>query len=151
MLRIAIDAMGGDFGPEPIIEGLVAALKKNNNFTAIAVGKKDELLPLIPQIFLSRIEILDTNDVISMSDSATDALKRKESTIYKAIELVRDGNADAVVSAGHSGASMSLATLRIGRIKGVNRPAIATLMPTSENQNTLVLDVGANVDRKSVV
>ena len=57
--------------------------------------------------FLSRIEILDTDDVISMSDSATDALKRKESTIYKAIELVRDGKADAVVSAGHSGATMS--------------------------------------------
>ncbi|MBP9616022.1 MAG: phosphate acyltransferase PlsX [Aliarcobacter sp.] len=146
MLRIAIDAMGGDFGPEPIIEGLVTALKKNNNFTAIAVGKKNEILPLLPQSLLSRIEILDTDDVISMSDSATDALKRKESTIYKAIELVREGKADAVVSAGHSGASMSLATLRIGRIKGVNRPAIATLMPTSENQNTLVLDVGANVD-----
>ena len=146
MLKIAIDAMGGDFGPEPIIEGLVTALKKNNNFTAIAVGKKNEILPLIPQSLLSRIEILDTEDVISMSDSATDALKRKESTIYKAIELVREGKADAVVSAGHSGASMSLATLRIGRIKGVNRPAIATLMPTSENQNTLVLDVGANVD-----
>ena len=151
MLRIAIDAMGGDFGPEPIIEGLVLALKKNNNFNAIAVGKKEQLLPLIPQNFLSRIEILDTDDVISMSDSATDALKRKDSTIYKAIDLVKDGKADAVVSAGHSGASMSLATLRIGRIKGVSRPAIATLMPTSENQNTLVLDVGANVDRKSVV
>ena len=146
MLKVAIDAMGGDFGPEPIIDGLIAALKKNNNFTAIAVGKKDELLPLIPQNFLSRIEILHTEDVISMSDSATDALKRKDSTIYKAVELVREGKADAVVSAGHSGASMSLATLRIGRIKGVSRPAIATLMPTSENQNTLVLDVGANVD-----
>ncbi len=146
MHTIAIDAMGGDFGPEPIIDGLISALKSNNNFTAIAVGKKDELLSLIPQNFLSRIEILDTDDVISMSDSATDALKRKESTIYKAIELVRDGKAGAVVSAGHSGASMSLATLRIGRIKGVSRPAIATLMPTSENQNTLVLDVGANVD-----
>jgi glycerol-3-phosphate acyltransferase PlsX len=81
-----------------------------------------------------------------MSDSATDALKRKESSAFKAIELVKDGKADAYVSAGHSGASMSLATLRIGRIKGVSRPAIATLMPTSENQNTLVLDVGANVD-----
>lgn len=146
MFKIAIDAMGGDFGPEPIINGLIAALKQNNNFTAIAVGKKDKLLPLIPQNFLSKIEILDTDDVISMSDSATDALKRKESTIYKAIELVRNGEADAIVSAGHSGASMSLATLRIGRIKGVSRPAIATLMPTSENQNTLVLDVGANVD-----
>ena len=149
MLRIAIDAMGGDFGPEPIIEGLVSALKKNNNFTAIAVGKKEELLPLIPQSLLTRIEILNTDDVISMSDSATDALKRKDSTIYKAIDLVKDGKADAVVSAGHSGASMSLAILRIGRIKGVSRPAIATLMPTSENQNTLVLDVGANVDSDS--
>lgn len=146
MIKIAIDAMGGDFGPEPIVDGLVAALKSNTNFTAIAVGKKEELLNLIPNNFLSRIEILDASDVISMSDSATDALKRKESTIYKAIDLVKEGKADAVVSAGHSGASMSLATLRIGRIKGISRPAIATLMPTSENQNTLVLDVGANVD-----
>jgi glycerol-3-phosphate acyltransferase PlsX len=146
MVKIAVDAMGGDFGPAPIMEGLIAALKQNNNFTAIAVGKKDVLLPLIPRSLDDRIEILDTHDVISMHDSATDALKRKDSTIYKAIELVKDGVADAVVSAGHSGASMSLATLRIGRIKGVSRPAIATLMPTSENQNTLVLDVGANVD-----
>jgi len=145
MLKVAIDAMGGDFGPAPIIEGLISALKKNKNFKAIAVGSKNELLPLIPQKFSSRIEIIDCNDVISMSDSATDALKRKESTAYVAIQLVKDGLADAYVSAGHSGASMSLATLRIGRIKGVSRPAIATLMPTVDS-NTLVLDVGANVD-----
>lgn len=146
MLKIAIDAMGGDFGPEPIIDGLIAALRINKNFTAIAVGKQDELLKLIPNTYLNRIEILNCDDVISMTDHATDALKRKDSSIYKAIELVKNKEADAVVSAGHSGASMSLATLRIGRIKGVSRPAIATLMPTSENQNTLVLDVGANVD-----
>ncbi len=146
MLKIAIDAMGGDFGPEPIMQGLCNALKNNNNFTAVAVGDENELKALIPSYLENRIKILHTIDVISMSDSATDALKRKDSTIYKAIELVKTGDADAVVSAGHSGASMSLATLRIGRIKGVSRPAIATLMPTSENQNTLVLDVGANVD-----
>eukprot|EP01155_Anaeramoeba_flamelloides_P017724 Anaeramoba_flamelloidesa568114_162.p2 GENE.a568114_162~~a568114_162.p2 ORF type:complete len:330 (-),score=37.04 a568114_162:1852-2841(-) len=146
MVKIALDAMGGDFGPEPIMEGLVLALKKNTNFKVIAVGKKEELLPLIPTKFDDRIEILDTDDVIGMHDHATDALKRKESTAYKAIELVRDGEADAYVSAGHSGASMSLATLRIGRIKGVSRPAIATLMPTSGQNNVLVLDVGANVD-----
>jgi|TARA_R110002050_G_scaffold278987_1_gene425321 glycerol-3-phosphate acyltransferase PlsX len=146
MLKIAIDAMGGDFGPEPIIDGLIAALRINTAFSAIAVGRKEELLKLIPPEYLLRIEILDCNDVISMQDHATDALKRKDSSIYQAIELVKNGQADAVVSAGHSGASMSLATLRIGRIKGVTRPAIATLMPTSENQNTLVLDVGANVD-----
>jgi len=146
MLKIAIDAMGGDFGPEPIIDGLIAALRLNNNFTAIAVGDKTQLENLIPSHLKNRVEIVHTEDVISMTDSATDALKRKDSTIYKAIDLVKSGEADAVVSAGHSGASMSLATRRIGRIKGVSRPAIATLMPTSENQNTLVLDVGANVD-----
>lgn len=146
MVKIALDAMGGDFGPAPIMEGLVSALKKNNDFEVIAVGKKSELLPLIPTKFDNRVEILDTDDVIGMHDHATDALKRKDSTAYKAIELVREGVADAYVSAGHSGASMSLATLRIGRIKGVSRPAIATVMPTSGPRNVLVLDVGANVD-----
>ena len=145
MLKIAIDAMGGDFGPTPIIEGVIVALKQDRHFTAILVGDKDILLPLIPQKFLNRIIINEASDVIDMHDQATDALKRKESSAYKAIELVRDGKADAYVSAGHSGASMSLATLRIGRIKGVSRPAIATLMPTV-NGTTLVLDVGANVD-----
>jgi glycerol-3-phosphate acyltransferase PlsX len=145
MLKIAIDAMGGDFGPAPIIEGVIAALKQNRHFIAILVGRKDELLPLIPQKFLNRVEIHHCTDVIDMHDSATDALKRKDSSAYQAIELVKNDKADAYVSAGHSGASMSLATLRIGRIKGVSRPAIATLLPTV-NGATLVLDVGANVD-----
>jgi len=145
MLKIAIDAMGGDFGPAPIVEGAISALKKDRHFTAILVGKKDELLPLIPQKFDSRIIIHDCNDIIDMHDHATDALKRKDSSAYQAINLVKIGEADAYVSAGHSGASMSLATLRIGRIKGVSRPAIATLLPTV-NGTTLVLDVGANVD-----
>jgi glycerol-3-phosphate acyltransferase PlsX len=145
MLKIAIDAMGGDFGPSPIIEGVIAALKQNKHFIVILVGKKDQLLPLIPQKFDKRIEIHHCDDVIDMHDSATDALKRKDSSAYQAIQLVKDGHANAYVSAGHSGASMSLATLRIGRIKGVSRPAIATLLPTV-NGATLVLDVGANVD-----
>jgi glycerol-3-phosphate acyltransferase PlsX len=145
MLKIAIDAMGGDNGPSPVIDGLILALKKDRHFNAILVGKKDILLPLIPHKFNDRITIHEANDVISMHDHATDALKRKESSAYIAIDLVKEGLADAYVSAGHSGASMSLATLRIGRIKGVSRPAIATLMPTV-NGTTLVLDVGANVD-----
>ena len=98
MLKIAIDAMGGDFGPEPIMSGLVSALRNNNTFTAIAVGDQTQLEKLIPAQFKNRVEILHTEDVIKMSDSATDALKRKESTIYKAIDLVKEGNADAVVS-----------------------------------------------------
>jgi len=145
MLKIAIDAMGGDNGPAPIIEGLLLALRKDRHFIAILVGKEEELIPLIPQKFKERVIIHNADDIIDMHDNATDALKRKDSSAYQAIELVRQGEADAYVSAGHSGASMSLATLRIGRIKGVSRPAIATLMPTV-NGNTLVLDVGANVD-----
>ena len=146
MVKIAIDAMGGDFGPAPIMEGLLLALKQNKQFSVIAVGDEEQLLPLIPQKYKSRVEIHHCSDVISMSDSATDALKRKESSAYIAIDLVKNGSADAFVSAGHSGASMSLATLRIGRIKGVSRPAIATLMPTTDDKKTLVMDVGANVD-----
>ena len=145
MLKIAIDAMGGDNGPAPIIDGLIEALKKDRHFEAILVGKESELISLIPQKFKTRVTIHNADDVIDMHDQATDALKRKESSAFKAIDLVKKGEADAYVSAGHSGASMSLATLRIGRIKGVSRPAIATLMPTI-NGTTLVLDVGANVD-----
>lgn len=150
MLRIAIDAMGGDFGPEPIVEGTIQALQSaKKEFHAILIGDEAQLRPLIPAYLLKRISFVNTTDCISMSESATDALKRKESSVYKAVELVREGEANAVVSAGHSGATMSLATLRIGRLKGVARPAIATLMPTLNGGHTLVLDVGANVDCKS--
>jgi len=81
-----------------------------------------------------------------MADQATNALKRKESSIYKAVELVRNKEADAVVSAGHSGATMTLATLRIGRLKKISKPALATLMPSTTETKTLVLDVGAVTD-----
>ncbi|MDR3177628.1 MAG: phosphate acyltransferase PlsX [Campylobacteraceae bacterium] len=149
MLKIAIDAMGGDLGAAPIIEGTVKALSEYN-FHALLVGKSDEIKPYIPSSFSSRVTYVEADDVFDMHESATDVLKRKNSTIYKAVDLVREGSADAVVSAGHSGATMSLATLRIGRIKGVARPAIATLMPTTaKGVYSLVLDVGANVDCKA--
>ncbi len=151
MYKIAIDAMGGDFGSLPIVEGTILALKKSKEkFNAILVGEKSQIEPLIPKKFKDRVEIVNSSDVFGMGESATDVLKRKESSIYKAVELVRNGEADAVVSAGHSGATMSLSTLRLGRIKGVSRPAIATLMPTTnKGGKSLVLDVGANVDCKS--
>ncbi|BCD67552.1 phosphate acyltransferase PlsX [Nitratiruptor sp. YY09-18] len=149
MYKIAIDAMGGDFGPYPIIEGTILALKEYNNFEAILVGDPQKIKPLIKdKKIYSRVHIVEATDVIGMEEQATEALKRKESSIYKAVDLVRKKEADAVVSAGHSGATMSLATLRIGRLKNVSRPAIATLMPTYKRKKTLVLDVGANVDCK---
>ncbi|OPA71814.1 phosphate acyltransferase [Campylobacter pinnipediorum subsp. caledonicus] len=148
MIRIAIDAMGGDFGPEPIVAGVVEALKEVS-FSAILVGDSNALKNLIPSKFQKFVHFVEASEVISMSDSATDALKRKDSSIYIAIEMLRNKEVDAVVSAGHSGATMSLATLRVGRIKGIARPAIATLMPNTSDSTTLVLDVGANVDCKA--
>ena len=147
MVTIAIDAMGGDFGPEPIVKGCIKALKKQQ-FKPLLVGKKDEILPLLPKSYRDKISIVEAEDVISMQDAATDAIKRKESSIYKAMELVKNGEADGVVSAGHSGATMTLATLRLGRLKGVQRPALVTLMPTKTGRRSVLLDVGANVDSK---
>jgi glycerol-3-phosphate acyltransferase PlsX len=147
MIRIAIDAMGGDFGPEPIIEGVVLALKKKK-FLPILVGDRVEILSFLPKFYHNKVEIVEASDVIAMSDSATDAHKRKESSIYIAAELVREKRADALVSAGHSGATMAVSLLRIGRIKGISRPALATLMPSTTNSKTLVLDVGAVTDCK---
>ena len=145
MIKIAIDAMGGDFGPEPIIEGVVQALEQER-FLPILVGDKEEILSLLPQYYTDKVEIVEASDVITMSDQATNALKRKDSSIYKAVELVRNKEAAAVVSAGHSGATMTLATLRIGRLPHISKPALATLMPSITETKTLVLDVGAVTD-----
>ena len=149
MLTIAIDAMGGDFGPAPIVEGTLQALKEKE-FKALLVGDSTLLKPLVPENYLNKITFIEATDVIDMHEAATNALKRKETSIFKAVDLVKDNQADAVVSMGHSGATMSLATLRIGRLKGVLRPAIATIMPTAvTGKVSLVLDVGANVDCKA--
>jgi phosphate acyltransferase len=146
MIKIAIDAMGGDFGPGPIVQGVVDALNEKS-FTPVLVGHVEEIHALLPLHLKDTIEIVSSTDVIDMADSATDALKRKESSIYKAVDLVKSGTCNAVVSAGHSGATMALATLRIGRLKGVQRPPLATFMPTKQaGKRVLVMDVGANVD-----
>ena len=145
MTSICIDAMGGDFGPQPIIGGVIEALKEVK-FEAILVGDTKILESLVPQNLKQYVKFVQADEIVSMSDGATDALKRKESSIFKAIELLKNKQTKAVVSAGHSGATMSLATLRVGRLKNVSRPAIATLMPNVTGGKTLVLDVGANVD-----
>ena len=148
MLKIAIDAMGGDFGCEPIIKGVCEALEQKD-FHAVLVGDENQIRPMIPKKYEKKVSFVQANEVFPMGELATDVLKKKETSIFKAVDLVKDGLCEAVVSAGHSGATMSLATLRIGRIKGVSRPGIATLMPTTlKGKKTLVLDVGANVDCK---
>ncbi|MGM0533588.1 MAG: phosphate acyltransferase PlsX [Campylobacterota bacterium] len=148
MVRVAIDVMGGDNGPAVILEGAWQAYNRKK-YEPVLVGDEEQIMQHCPKKLLSVSKIVATTDTIGMHESATDAMRRKETSIFQAVNLVRSGDADAVVSAGHSGASMSLATVKIGRLKGVTRPAIATLMPTHADKKTLVLDVGANVDSKA--
>lgn len=146
-MKIVIDAMGGDYGVAPLVDGTIQALK-NKAFSAIIVGDEQQIKPLIPSSFSSKVQILHCTDFIKMEEQASIAIKRQESSIYLGMELVRQNQADAIVSAGHSGATMSLATLRQGRISGVSRPAICTTMPTDTNSYSLILDAGANTDCK---
>ena len=146
-MRIAVDAMGGDFGASPLVEGALWALKEKD-FSLVLIGDEKILAPLIPAQVSKEVKIVHCDDFIAMDDSATAALKRKESSIYVAMEMLKSKQVDAVVSAGHSGATMSLATLKIGRLKGISRPAICTLMPRIDGNKSLVIDAGANVDCK---
>lgn len=147
MLKIAIDVMGADNGVAPIVNGVIDALK-SRDFNAMIVGDEAQITPLIPHSLRDRVEVVHCTDFIRMEESATNANKRTESSIFKAIELLKNDEVSAVVSPGHSGATMSLATLQIGRIKGVSRPAICTTMPTITDTPSIILDAGANTDCK---
>lgn len=152
MWKIAVDVMGADHGAMPIVQGAIAAAKARE-CKVLLVGDEREIVPVLSQSGVAygeseRVEVVHCSDYIRMEESATDALKRKDSSIYIATDLVRESKADALVSPGHSGSTMSLATLRLGRIDGVSRPAICTLMPTITDKPSMILDAGANTDCK---
>lgn len=148
-MRIAVDAMGGDFAPEATVKGSVDAAREFG-VGVILVGHKDavgrELAGLDTRGL--DIQVRHASQVVDMHDSAMAPLrKKKDSSIAVATSLVKSGDAVAVVSAGHTGAAMSTAFFTLGLMKGVERPAIATLMPTTSG-HSIVLDAGANVDCK---
>ena len=146
-MKIVLDAMGGDNGAGPIIAGLQAALSARSDFSAIVVGDEGEIRKHITPN--ERVAIHHCTDFIRMEESATTALKKKDSSIYQAVEIVCEDKGDVVISAGHSGSSMSLATLKFGRVSGVSRPAICTTMPSISANPSIILDAGANVDCKA--
>jgi phosphate acyltransferase len=146
--RIAIDAMGGDFAPAEIVAGALRA-QQELDIKVLLVGDPHAIEASIKHHNPSfQIEIVPAEGTIEMHEEPLGALKRKpKSSINVAMDLVKQGRADAVVSAGHSGAAMAAALLRLGRLKGIDRPAIGTVFPTIiSGKPVLLLDVGANVD-----
>ncbi|MEN3339757.1 MAG: phosphate acyltransferase, partial [Acidobacteriota bacterium] len=147
-MRIAIDAMGSDDGPRSIIDGALVAAR-HLQIGLLLVGSSTEIereLARHPRVSALDVRILDTPESIGMGEAAAAALRRKpRASIRLAAEAVRDGEAAALFSAGHTGASVMAALGAFGRLAGVDRPAIATLIPTLKNP-AILLDSGATVE-----
>jgi glycerol-3-phosphate acyltransferase PlsX len=141
MLPIAVDAMGGDHAPGAIVAGALAAAAQGTPI--VLVGPPD----LKERVDVGDLPLIEAGEVIEMDEDGGRAVRRKkDSTLVRAAEAVRDGQASAMISAGNTGATMASALLRMGRIKGVNRPAIATIIPVPGGQPTVLLDAGANAE-----
>lgn len=152
-MKIALDALGGDFGAKPNILGALEAIKKLD-LEVILVGDegvlRQELVSLGYTDIPKKISIIHAPDTIDMSaEPAKECRSKKGASIVVCADLVKKGQADAFVSAGHSGAAMIAALFGMGRIKGVQRPAIASPMPTYKGVS-LLLDAGANTDCKPI-
>ncbi len=142
--------MGGDLAPASTVAGALAALHKYPDIELILVGDeariRQELANLGEKLPAKRFTIHHASQVVEMSDAAIDAVRRKkDSSISRAVELLADGGADALVSAGHTGAFVAAAKIRLRMLPGIDRPGIASVMPTETNL-FLLIDAGANVD-----
>ncbi len=154
-MKILIDAFGGDNSPQEIIAGTIDALEQKAGFTAVLIGKQDVIEEQLKNYKYdqNRVEIINADDVITCEEEPTVAIRRKpNSSICVGFKELKDNpDAKAFVSAGSTGAVLVGATLKLGRIKGVNRPALCPIMPTLiEGKNVLLLDAGANADCKSI-
>ena len=150
LCKIAVDAMGGD-APEEIIKGAIDAVRESEDIFCYLVGKEDYIKEVISQYAFDkdRVEIIDAKEEISCDESPVMAIKKKkDSSMVVALSMVKEKKADAFISAGSSGAILVGGQFIVGRIKGIERSPLATLMPTIKGA-TLILDVGANVDARS--
>jgi phosphate acyltransferase len=152
-MRIAVDVMGGDHGCGVVIEGAKRALQADRRITALyLVGNRSEIHAALPKRGFRdhRVRVVHASEVLTMADKPTAALrKKKDCSIARSVELVHDGKADAVVSLGNTGGIFAAATLKLGRIPGVDRGGIATVIPTPDHAFVL-LDAGANIECKPI-
>ncbi len=145
-MKIVLDTLGGDNPPHEIIWGGVQAAK-SFDIEVIFSGDRQTIETELRKYPAIKYSIIHAPEVITMGDSPAEAVRQKKhSSLVKGIEAVRDGVADAFVSPSNTGAVMTAALLRLGRIKGIERPGIAGVLPTLNHKNVLVIDVGANVD-----
>jgi len=150
-MRIAVDVMGGDHGCGVVIEGAIRALQADERIsTLFLVGNKSEIHGALPRRGFRdhRVRVVHASEVLTMEDKPAAAVrKKKDSSVVRAIELVHDGTADSVVSLGNTGGLFAAATFKLGRIPGVDRGGIATIIPTPDHHFVL-LDSGANIECK---
>src|SRR3982751_4327098 len=150
-MKIALDAMGGDFGPPYLVAGAVMALREYSHINQLyLVGDSPQIEAELKKHGCNdrRIEIFHTTQVVEMSDRAVDAVRRKkDSSISRAVDLVKHDKADAVVSAGHTGAAVAASAIKLRTLPGIDRPGIAAVLPTETNVFVLI-DAGANIDAR---
>ena len=150
-MRVALDAMGGDYAPQACVAGAVLAIREFRNLEKLfLVGDTDRIRAELAKHNCNdpRIEIVHSTQVVEMSETAVEGVRRKkDSSISRAVDLIKRGQADAVVSAGHTGAAVAATTIKLRTLEGVDRPGIAALLPTETNLCVLI-DAGANTDAR---
>ena len=150
LVRVAVDAMGGDYAPLEIVKGAVDAVNSRDDIKVFLVGREEAVRAELQkyQYDASRIEVVNAAEVIEMAEPPVQAIRsKKDSSIVVAMKMVKNGEADAFVGAGSTGAVLVGGQLIVGRIKGVERPPLAPLLPT-EKGASLLIDCGANVDAR---
>jgi glycerol-3-phosphate acyltransferase PlsX len=148
-MKIAVDVMGGDNAPRAIIDGSILALREYGA-ELYFVGLKDEISKYLSEEELNnpKVNIVEASEIINVDEAPVNAIKRKkDSSMVVGLKLVKDGRCDAFVSAGSTGAFLAGSLLKVGRIKGIDRPALSPLIPTVKG-NCMIIDAGANVDSK---
>ncbi|BDR72365.1 phosphate acyltransferase [Clostridium tetani] len=149
-MKIAVDGMGGDFAPKEVVAGCVDALNENKDLHIVITGKEELIKKELEghNYDEDRIEVLDAREVISTNDSPVMAIRRKkDSSLNKGLQLVKEKKVEGIISAGSTGAFMAGSLFIVGRIKGIDRPALAPIMP-GKNAPFMVIDVGANAECK---